>query len=165
MEGAEDGGLGDFTAEGIANLDCGKICRIKLLGGQDGELRNLSRAGELGRTAPVAVAAESINIGKHPAGDDVIGLVAGQAGEIESNGDALRLEAYQEGLGGSDQLESGFGSALAGDGFDKGRSGESRLRGARQENTKSRLLDPGADIFKSGSPMSVLAHPFGARCF
>jgi hypothetical protein len=172
VKGAQNRGLRHFAAQRIANLRSGHVGGIELLGGKNGELGNLARPGQLGRTAPVAISSQSVDIGKNPSSDDVIRLISGLTGKVEANGHTFGLQPDQKGLGCTDQFESGFGRSLACYGLYKGRSGgRSRqyrlacLRGTRQENTKSGLLDPGTDILNGDCPVSVLAHPFGARCF
>ena len=84
---------------------------------------------------------------------------------IEPDCDSIGFQTHKQIFCCCNQFQRGFGSSLACNGLDKGRSGESCLRRPREEDTKSRLLDPGADILKRYSAVSVLAHPFGARCF
>ena len=95
VQGAQDGSFGHFAAQGIANLRGGHVGGIELLGGLDGELRNLARAGQLGRTAPVAISAQSINIGQHPSGNDVIRLIPRLAGQIQAHGHTFGFQPDQ----------------------------------------------------------------------
>ncbi len=165
VECAQNSGLSHFAAEGIANLTSVLVALFKLLGCLDGELGDLARASKLRSATPVAIATQSIDVGKNPSGYDVVGLVARLPGQIEPNGDAIGFQTDQELFRSLDKLERGLRGTLASDGFHKGGRGKTRLRGTRKENTKSSLLDPGTSILKSDSWVPVLAHPFGARCF
>jgi hypothetical protein len=49
----------------------------------DSELGDLARSSQLRATAPVAIAAESIDVGQNPGSDNEIGLLAGLTQQVE----------------------------------------------------------------------------------
>ena len=66
-DGAQNGDFSHFAAERMLELRDGGVAGLKLLVGLDGELRNLARTGQLRAAAPVAIAAQGIDIGQNPA--------------------------------------------------------------------------------------------------
>src|ERR1019366_873334 len=59
----------------------------------------------------------------------------------------------------------GIGVPLSGNGLNKRRRYGDGILPLGEKKTKTSLLDPGPGVLKCRCPMSVLAHPFGARCF
>ena len=165
-DGAQNRGLRHFAAQRVLQLRDGGVARLQQLVGLDGQLRNLARTGQLRAATPVAVAAQGIHVGQNPGWPQQSRAVrrAGPADSAErlrrrspDAPAALRPSAICLAIGGR--------VALAGDGLNKRRRDGGEELPPRQEETQSRLLNPGPGILQCECPMSVLAHPFGARCF
>ena len=97
--GAGDRTLGHFPAQRVLELRNRSFAHFQKLVGLDGELRNLSGSSKLRRAAPVAVAAQSINVGQHPGGHDEVRLLARLAQQIQADSDIGVLKPHQQLLG------------------------------------------------------------------
>ncbi len=165
-DGAQNAHLRDSLAKRL--LEFGDIrlsVALKALVKLDGERRNRARAGKLRRPAPVAIAAQGIDIWEHPGRDYVIRLLAGSSQKVEAYRDALLFEPDQQILGMSDLFLIGSAVALAGYRFYKARGQRSGELALGEKQAQTSLFHPCTRILQCQGPVSVLAHPFGARCF
>ena len=155
------------TSRPRACLSCGDggVARLKKLVGLNGELRNLARTGQLRAAAPVAIAAQSIDVGQNPGWPPQSRAArrADPAGSGEPR--RLQLKANQQFLGERDVFGIRGGIVLAGYGLNKRRSDRGRKLPPRQKETKPVSSIQVRASSKVRVPVSVLAHPFGARCF
>ena len=83
----------------MLQLRDGGVAGFKELVGLDGQLRNLARSSQLRAAAPVAIAAQGIDVGQNPGGHHKVGLFAGLAQQIQPDRYAVRLQANQQLLG------------------------------------------------------------------
>ena len=143
----------------------GGVSGFELLVDVDGELRNLSRSGQLRAATPVAISAKRIHVGKNPCSYHKIRLLAGLAQQIEPYRNSIIFKPNQQIFGMSDGLLFGGHFGPSGDGFNKRGCNGRRKLPLRQKKTKSSLFDPGAGIFQGECPKAVLAHSFGARLY
>ena len=80
--------------------------------GLDGQLRNLARTGQLRAAAPVAIAAQGIDVGQNPGSHNKIGLFAGLAQQIQPYRYAIGFKAHQQFFGKSNVLGRGSTSGV-----------------------------------------------------
>ncbi len=165
-DGAQNGGFGHFPTQRLRELGKGGVARLQQFVGLDGQLRNLARAGQLRAAAPVAVAAQGIDVGQNPASHHKVGLFARLTQQIQPHSHAVGLQAHQQLFGESNMLgvRSGIRACRLRPQQMTAQSEEENCR-LGQEETQSGLLNPRPGVLQGECPMSVQAHPFGARCF
>jgi hypothetical protein len=164
-DGSQHGCFGNFTAQRVLQAgDCG-VTRLKHLVSLHSELRYLARTRQLWAATPVAVAAECVHIRQNPACHDKIRLFTRLALEVEAHSNIGRFQSDQQLFGEHDVLGIRSCVPVTGYGLDKRwRYRRSKLP-SREKETQTGLFDPGTGILKRKGPMSVVAHPFGARRF
>ena len=115
----QHGGFRHFPAKGmLQRSNCG-VSSLKQLVSLHRELRNLSRTRQLRAPAPVAVAAQRVNIRQHPAGHHKIRLLARLALKVQAHCNIGRFQADQQLFGEHDVLGIGSRVPLTCYGFDK----------------------------------------------
>jgi hypothetical protein len=112
-DGAQNGAFGHFPAQRMGQLGKGRVAGFQQFVGLDGQLRNLARTGQLRSATPVAVAAQSIDVGQNPTGHHKIGELAGQAEQIQAHGHTVCLQADQQLFSQGNVFWIGGGVALA----------------------------------------------------
>src|SRR5208337_1873974 len=139
--------------------------RLQQLVSLDSELRNLPRACQLWNAAPITVAAQGIDVGKNPACNNEVRRLARQAQQVKPHSHAISFQANQQLLGYGNLFTVRVGVWPADYSLYKRRRNSGGKLPLRQEETQPRLLNPRPGILQGEGPMSVQAHPFGARCF
>jgi hypothetical protein len=118
-DGTNDRRLGHFPAQSLFQMRYIGVPGFKLLVDMDGELRNLSRSGQLRAATPVAISAKRIDIRKNPCCHHEIGLLAGLAQQIEPNRNSIIFKPDKQIFGMSDGLLFGGHFGPSSDGFDE----------------------------------------------
>src|SRR6202789_4424324 len=163
--GAQHSHLGHALAENRFQFGDIRLALLKALVGLNGKRRNLTRSRQLRNPAPVTVATERIHIRKHPRRHNIIRLLARLAQQVQSNRHVIQLKPHQKLLSQRNLLRSWRRTSLPRYRFHKRRRKRRGRLLSRQKETQARLFNPRPGILQSKSPNSILAHPFGARCF
>ena len=164
-DGAQNRPFRHFPSQGVLQLRDGGVAGFKMFVGLDGQRRNRARSGQLRAAPPVAVAPQSVDVGQYPTGHDEIGLLAGLTEQIQAHGHAVGLQADQQILGLGDGFGCGSRVVFPGYSFNKGWRDKAGILLPREKQTEPGLLDPRPGVLERECPITILAHPFGARCF
>ena len=86
------------TSRPSACFNCGNggVAGFKQLVGLDGQRRYLARSGQLRAAPPVAVAAQSVDVGQYPCRHNEVGLLAGLSEHVQPDCHAIRFQANEQ---------------------------------------------------------------------
>jgi hypothetical protein len=118
-DGAQHCCLSNFAAKGVLERGNVGVADFKQLVSLHSQLRDLTRASELRSATPVAITAQRIDVRQNPGRHYKVRLFAGQAQQVEPNGDAVQFQPYKEFLSKGDLFGLGRGIALSGNRLNK----------------------------------------------
>ncbi len=141
-DGADNRGFAHFAAEGVLQLRDRRVVGFKQFVGLNRQLRYGPGPGELGVAPPVPIAAQGVDVGQNPGGNDKVGLFSGLSREIQPNRNSIIFKPNQQFLGRSNLARIRGRIAPSTNRLDKRRRNRGSELLPRQKEAQAGLFNP-----------------------